>query len=199
MALTLWFSFSMKALGFRSSAILIILLPKLLIRFVICLALSVLRIFNTTWYSICACVCEFLFWLVTEKTREKKVRNYRFLNILSNAGFDFREICIFFNFFFFFFKTVSWQPNFGILRFLAFGYITCWFYCRVILGIRTWRSSFIKHSMFNFNYISSAMIFHCFHSILLLTIFCGNKQNYGFFQNWLNFVPLALFGTNLML
>ena len=87
----------------------------------------------------------------------------------------------------------------GVLRFLAFGYIMCWFDCKVILGIRTWRSSFLKHSMFNFNYISSAMIFHYFHSILLLTIFCRNKQNYRLFQNWLNFVPLDLFETDLML
>ena len=77
----------------------------------------------------------------------------------------------------------------GVLRFLAFGYITCWFDCRVILGIRrTWRSSFLKHSMFNFNYISSAMIFHCFNSILLLPFSCGNKQNCRLFKSWLNFV-----------
>ena len=77
----------------------------------------------------------------------------------------------------------------GVLRFLAFGYITCWFDCRVILGIRrTWRSSFLKHSMFNFNNISSAMIFHYFNSILLLPFSCGNKQNCRLFQSWLNFV-----------
>ena len=74
LALTLWFSFSMKALGFRSSTILVIPSPKLLIGFVICSALSVLRILNSTWYSI-FCVCKFLFCLVTEKMREKKVRN----------------------------------------------------------------------------------------------------------------------------
>ena len=95
LALTLWFSFSMKALGFRSSTILMIPSPKLLIGLVIYSALSVLRILNSTWYSfLCACVCKFLFCLVSEKMREKKVRNQRFLNILSNAGFDFREICI---------------------------------------------------------------------------------------------------------
>ena len=64
------------------------------------------------------CVCKFLFCLVAEKMREEKVINYRFLNILSNAGFNFREISIFFKFFF---LTVSWQPNSGLLRFLAFG------------------------------------------------------------------------------
>ena len=101
LALTLWFSFSMKALGFRSSTILIISSPKLLIGFVICSALSVLRILNSTWYSfLCACVCKFLFCLVTEKMREKKVRNQRFLNILRNACFNFRETCIFKIFFF---------------------------------------------------------------------------------------------------
>ena len=57
LALTLWFSFSMKALGFRSSTILIIPSPKLLVGLVICSALSVLRILNSTWYSfLCACV-----------------------------------------------------------------------------------------------------------------------------------------------
>ena len=76
LALTLWFSFSMKALGFRSSTILMIPSPKLLIGLVIYSALSVLRILNSTWYSfLCACVCKFLFCLVTEKMREKKVRN----------------------------------------------------------------------------------------------------------------------------
>ena len=80
----------------------------------------------------------------------------------------------------------------GVLRFLAFGYIKCWFDCRVNLGIRrTWRSSFLKHSMFNFNYISSAMNFHCFHSILLLNIFCGNKQNYRLFKELASFCTIG--------
>ena len=80
----------------------------------------------------------------------------------------------------------------GVLRFLAFDYITCWFDCRVNLGIRrTWRSSFLKHSMFNFNYISSAMNFHCFHSILLLNIFCGNKQNYRLFKELASFCTIG--------
>ena len=48
LALTLWFSFSMKALGFRSLTILIIPSLKLLIGFVIYSALSILRILNST-------------------------------------------------------------------------------------------------------------------------------------------------------
>ena len=64
LALILWFSFSMKALGFRSSTILIIPSPKLLIGFVICSALSVLRILNSTWYSILFVCVNFCFvWL----------------------------------------------------------------------------------------------------------------------------------------
>uniref|UniRef100_A0A7N2R5V9 UDP-glucose 4-epimerase n=1 Tax=Quercus lobata TaxID=97700 RepID=A0A7N2R5V9_QUELO len=89
LALTLWFSFSMKALGFRSSTILIIPSPKLLIGFVICSALSVLRILNSTWYSI-LCVCKFLFCLVTEKMREKKgdLRNKDLEKLFSQTQFD---------------------------------------------------------------------------------------------------------------
>ena len=91
----------MKALGFRSSTILMIPSPKLLIGFVICSALSVLRILNSTWYSfLCACVCKFLFCLVAEKMREMNVIIYRFLNILSNAGFSFGRFVFSLIFFF---------------------------------------------------------------------------------------------------
>ena len=50
--------------------------------------------------SFFVCVCKFLFCLVAEKMREMNVIIYRFLNILSNAGFSFGRFVFSLIFFF---------------------------------------------------------------------------------------------------
>ena len=104
LALTLWFSFSMKALGFRSSTILIIPSPKLLIGFVICLALSVLRILNSTWYSIlwgCMCV-NFCFVWLPRKWGKRRLE-------IRDSWISWAMLVLIFGRLVFFFKKIFWQ------------------------------------------------------------------------------------------